>query len=136
MSVKNNCTFIGRTGSDIEVKTFNDNNKVGNVSLAIDESYRNKEGSKVEKTTWVNLTTRNNVCSLFENYVPKGSKVAVTCRYSPRDYEDKEGQKRYAHEFYVTGVEFMDSKGGNSQQQQPSSSQAQGTKDEDDQIPF
>lgn len=110
MSLRNNCMFIGRTGSEIEMHHFEGGGSVGKLSLAIDESYKNQQGEKIEKTTWVNLVARNKVAEIFEKYVAKGDKITVQCFYQVRKWEDKDGNNRYEHEFNVVSVELSDKK--------------------------
>lgn len=106
MSVRNKCTFIGRTGGDIEVFHFENGDKKGTVSLAIDESFKDRNGKKQERTTWVTLVARNNVCDIFDKYVGKGDKVVVECKYAPREWSSDDGKSGTAHEFYVLGLEL------------------------------
>lgn len=106
MSIKNSCRFIGRTGGEIEIKHFEGGNSVGTLSLAVDDSYKDQNGVKVEKTVWVNLVVRNKKTEVFEKYVPKGSKITVDCVYQPRSWDADDGSKRYAHEFSVIQVDL------------------------------
>tara|TARA_R110002020_G_scaffold194362_1_gene395191 strand:+ start:361 stop:747 length:387 start_codon:yes stop_codon:yes gene_type:complete len=111
MALRNKCIFIGRTGNDIKVTNFENGNSIGNVSLAVDDSYTNKStGEKIERTVWVNLVLRGKLVDVFLNYVKKGVKIAVETSYSTREWQNEQGEKRYAHEFNVLGFEFMQSK--------------------------
>lgn len=53
-ALRNKVQLIGRLGQDPEIKTFGDGNKVANFSLATDDSYKDKNGQKVERTYWHN----------------------------------------------------------------------------------
>ena len=58
MSVRNNVQLIGRLGNDPKITEFQDGNKIANFSLATDDSYKNKEGVKVENTSWHNIVVK------------------------------------------------------------------------------
>jgi single-strand DNA-binding protein len=107
MSIKNQCTFIGNVGNDIQIKHFDGGQSIGNVSIAVNENYTNKNGEKVEKTTWVNLVFRNKLAEVIEKYAPKGSKIGVSASYSNRSYDDNNGEKKYVHEFIVQSLELL-----------------------------
>jgi single-strand DNA-binding protein len=51
----NKVQLIGRVGKDPEVKDIN-GNKVANFSLATSEKYKDKQGTKQERTEWHNIT--------------------------------------------------------------------------------
>lgn len=111
MALKNNCIFIGRTGQDPTIREFQDGNKVGNVSLAVDNSYINRHsGERIERTIWITLIIPNFLCDAFKKHIPKGSKIGVETSYEVRQWQNKEGHNRYSHEFHVKSVEFLDIK--------------------------
>lgn len=145
MAVRNHCIFIGRTGQDVDIKTFPDGNQIGSVSLAVDDSYKGKDGNKVEQTVWTNLVIPNHLCTLFEKYVPKGTKIAVETSYKTRTYQTKDGTNRWIHEFIVKGVEFLESKRQENnnaqaqpaqQSQQPTQKQPELPVEDNDDLPF
>lgn len=110
MSVRNQSFFTGRTGSEIEMKYFESGGCVGNVSLAVDMSYKDKDGNKVDKTTWVNLVARDKVAEIIQKFVKKGDKIQVQCFYNIRTWTKDDGTKMYNHEFQVTSIELPDNK--------------------------
>ena len=137
--INNQCQFLGRLGQDISVKTFDSGDKVGNVSIAIDDSYKNKDGEKVERTRWVNLVFRNKLCDVVEKYAPKGSQILVQAKYAPRKYE-VDGQDRWSHEFIVLNLQLIGSR-AESQKDKPEASpepipENLGKDEEDDGLPF
>lgn len=97
-ALKNKVQLIGRLGQEPEVITFSDGNKIAKFSLATDESYKDKNGNKVERTYWHNIVVKNGLVNVVENYVSKGQEIAVEGRLANRSWEDKEGQKKYITE--------------------------------------
>jgi single-strand DNA-binding protein len=90
--------LIGRLGQDPEIISFADGNKMAKFSLATDDSYKDKNGAKVERTDWHNVVVRGNLVTVVENYVNKGKEVAIEGKLTTRSYETKEGEKRYITE--------------------------------------
>jgi single-strand DNA-binding protein len=94
MSIRNKVTLIGRTGKEVEIVNF-ENGKLAKVSLATSDYFTNAKGEKVEETQWHNLVAYGRTADIMEKYVEKGDEIAVTGKITYRNYEDKEGMKRY-----------------------------------------
>jgi single-strand DNA-binding protein len=97
-ALRNKVQLIGRLGQDPEIISFADGNKMAKFSLATDDSYKDKNGAKVERTDWHNVVVRGNLVTVVENYVNKGKEVAIEGKLTTRSYETKEGEKRYITE--------------------------------------
>ncbi|MFA5619328.1 MAG: single-stranded DNA-binding protein [Weeksellaceae bacterium] len=94
MSLRNKVTLIGRTGKEVEIVSF-ENGKMAKVSLATSDYYTNQKGEKVEDTQWHNVVAFGKTAEIMEKYVLKGDEIAITGKIVYRNYEDKDGQKRY-----------------------------------------
>ena len=97
-TLRNKVQLIGRLGQDPEIITFKDGGKMAKFSLATDDSYKDKNGNKVERTYWHNVVVRNGLVKVVEEYVTKGKEIAIEGKLINRSYEDKDGQKRYVTE--------------------------------------
>jgi len=97
-ALKNKVQLIGRLGQDPEIVTFNDGNKMAKFSLATDDSYKDKNGNKVERAYWHNIVVKNGLVKVVEDYVTKGQEIAIEGKLTNRVWEDKEGNKRYVTE--------------------------------------
>ena len=94
MASLNEVTLIGNVGKDVEVKVFDNGGKIAKFSLATTESYKRKDGEKVENTAWHNVVIRSEpLVNIAQKYVGKGSSVCVKGKVYYREYE-KEGEKR------------------------------------------
>ena len=94
MASLNEVTLIGNVGKDVEVKIFDNGGKIAKFSLATTESYKRKDGEKVENTAWHNVVIRSEpLVNIAQKYVGKGSSVCVKGKVYYREYE-KEGEKR------------------------------------------
>jgi len=108
-SLRNRVQLIGRLGQTPEIKTFDDGNKIANFSLATDDSYKNKEGEKVERTDWHNCVVRGKLVNIVESYVTKGMEIALEGKLTTRSYDDKDGNKRYVTEVFVKEILMLGS---------------------------
>lgn len=106
MATLNNCRFIGRIGQKPEIKTMDNGKKVANFSLAVDESYKNKNKEKVQQTEWVKIVVFNeHLVSIIENYADKGSLVYLEGKIKTRKYTDKEGIEKFLTEIVLQGFD-------------------------------
>ncbi|MBW6461420.1 MAG: single-stranded DNA-binding protein, partial [Bacteroidales bacterium] len=97
----NRVILIGNLGKDPEIRNLEGGVKVANFSLATTESYRSKNGDKVEHTEWHNLVLWRGLAEVAENYLKKGNSIYVEGRIRTRDWTDKDGNKRYTTEILV-----------------------------------
>ena len=97
-TLRNKVQLIGRLGQDPEIVTFNDGNKMAKFSLATDDSYKDKNGNKVERAYWHNIVVKNGLVKVVEEYVTKGQEIAIEGKLTNRVWEDKDGNKRYVTE--------------------------------------
>ena len=109
-NLRNKVQLIGRLGGEPEIVTFQDGNKMAKFSMATDDSYKDKEGVKVERAYWHTVGVRGGLVSVVENYVKKGQEIAVEGKLTNRSYETKEGEKRYVTEILVNDLLLLGSK--------------------------
>lgn len=121
MNIQNRVTLIGFLGKDPEVKTFDNGGKICNVTMATDDSYKNKDGEKVSQTDWHNLVFRGGLVDVVEKYLKKGSKVAVSGKIKYRTYE-KEGTTHYITEIQCDEMMMLSKSDAPAQQSQPATS--------------
>ncbi len=109
MASFNKIALIGNLGNDPDVREVN-GKKVASFSLATNENYTNKNGEKVEKTTWFRVTFWENTANVVANYLKKGGQVYVEGRLSTSEYTDKEGNLRLALEVRGTELTLLGSR--------------------------
>ncbi len=100
-ALQNKVQLIGNLGQDPEIKTLSDGKKVATFSMATSENYRNAAGEKVQETQWHRVVAWGRLAELSEKYLKKGRKVAIEGKLTHRDYEDKDGIRRYVTEVVV-----------------------------------
>lgn len=131
--------MIGNLGKDPEVRYTQSGKCVANCTLATTERYRDKNSNEmVSKTEWHNLVAWGNTGELFEKYLTKGSKIFVAGPIRTREWEDKNGTKRYTTEVEVREVEFLskaENAGNKATEAKPQPAQVVNEEEEDD-LPF
>jgi single-strand DNA-binding protein len=120
---------IGNLGKNPELKFTNNGKAVCNFSIAMSESWT-KDGEKHEKTEWANIVTFDKLAENCAQYLQKGRQVFVEGKLQTRNYDDKEGVKRYVTEVIAQQVKFL---GGNPNAQPADPQQARADLDD---IPF
>jgi single-strand DNA-binding protein len=94
----NKVILIGNLGKDPEVRALEGGAKVASFSLATTESYKNKEGQKVDSTEWHNIVVWRGLAEVAEKYLKKGSQIYLEGKIRTRTWDDKDGNKRYTTE--------------------------------------
>lgn len=101
----NKVILVGNLGKDPEVRTIANGALVASFSVATSETFTNKDGQKVDKTEWHNIVLWRGLAQIAEKYLKKGNKVYIEGKLRYRQYDDKDGNKRYITE--VEGTELM-----------------------------
>lgn len=70
--------IIGNVGEKPELRKTSTDRSVTNVSVAVDDSYKNAEGVKVERTEWIRGTAWGKTAEILVQYLEKGSKVLLS----------------------------------------------------------
>ena len=97
-AIRNRVQLIGRLGQEPEIFSFEDGNKLAKFSMATDDSYKDKDGNKVERTQWHNVVVRGGLTKIVEKYVTKGQDIAIEGKLTNRSYQDNDGIKRFITE--------------------------------------
>ena len=105
----NKVILIGFTGKDPDVRYFDSGNAIANFTLATSErGYKLQNGTEVpERTEWHNIVATRDRAQFVEKYVKKGSLLYVEGKIRSRDYEGKDGVKRYFTEIYADRIDFF-----------------------------
>lgn len=106
----NKVILLGNLGKDPEVRYLEGGIAVAKFSLATTESYKNKEGQKVEQTEWHNVVLWRGLAELAEKALHKGSTVYVEGRIRTRSWVDKEGVKKYMTEIMGDNISILSRK--------------------------
>jgi len=104
MAGVNKVILLGNLGQDPEIRHLENGRAVTNFTLATSEVYKNKEGNKVTNTEWHNVVLWTPLAEVAHKYLKKGNQVYIEGKITTRQYDDKDGNKKYITE--VVGREM------------------------------
>ncbi|TDS13847.1 single-stranded DNA-binding protein [Sphingobacterium paludis] len=103
MASVNKVILVGHLGKDPEVRYLEGNITVCSFPLATSETYT-KDGVRMQHTEWHNIVMWRNLGEMAVKYLKKGKLVYIEGRLRTRNYEDKEGTRRFVTE--IVGESF------------------------------
>lgn len=104
----NKVILIGRLTRDPEVKYLQQGVAVASFTLAVDRTFKNKDGEK--EADFIPVVVWRKTAELCEKYLFKGSLTAVVGRLQTRTYDAADGTKRYVTEVIADEVQFLQPK--------------------------
>ena len=110
MSGVNKVILIGNLGKDPEIRYTESKVPVTTLRIATTETYKDRNGERAEQTEWHNVSIWRGLAEVANNYLHKGSKVYIEGRLKTRQWEDKEGNKRYTTDVVATNMVMLDRK--------------------------
>ena len=140
----NKVVLVGHLGGDPETRFTASGAAVANFNLATNESWRDANSEIQDKTEWHRCVMFGKSAELGGDLLKKGQLVYVEGKLQTRNWEDKDGVKRYTTEvlcemFTMLGRK-MDNEGGTqqapSQASNDSSNSSSDSNDDDDDLPF
>jgi len=124
----NKVILIGNLGQDPDTRYTPAGTAVVNMSLATDESYKDKSGQMVDKVEWHKIVVFGKLAEICGQYLRKGSKIYVEGKLQTRKWTNKEGQDVYTTEVLldINGqMQMLDGKPDGQQQSQQAPRQQQ-----------
>jgi single-strand DNA-binding protein len=112
----NKVMLIGRLGADPELRYTTTGTPVANFNLATAESWSDKDNGKQERTEWSRIVVFGKRAETCNNYLRRGSRIYLEGRLQTRQWEDRDGNKRYTTEVVMSEFKFLDRKGDGGQQ--------------------
>jgi len=128
----NKVILIGNLGADPELKTVSNGNSVAELRLATSRKWTDKTGQKQEDTQWHRVVVWGKQAEACGEYLAKGRQIFVEGRLQTREWEDRDGNKRWTTEVVAENVKFLGGKGGEKKQSSGGSQSQFG----DDEPPF
>ena len=107
----NKAILIGNLGKDPELRYTSAGVAVATFSVATNESWKDQDGNVQERTQWHNVVAWRKLAEICSEYLKKGSKLYMEGRIQYRNYDDKNGVKRYVTEIVLDQMVMLDSRG-------------------------
>jgi single-strand DNA-binding protein len=128
---------IGNLGADPELRTTTSGTSVCEFRLAINESWFDKASNeRKERTEWIRVIVWGKSGENCAKYLSKGSKAYVEGRIQTREWNDKDGNKRYTTEIVANSVQFLSTRGSAGGGSQAPSGGGGSQPFDDSEIPF
>ncbi len=106
----NKAIILGNLGGDPEVRYAASGAAVANFTVATSERWKDQQGQPQESTEWHRIVAFGRLGEICGEYLAKGSKVYIEGRIQTRQWEDKDGNKRYTTEIVAHTVKFIEAK--------------------------
>jgi len=142
----NKVILIGNLGRDPEVRYTPDGTAVANFSIATSREWTDKSsGEKKEQTEWHRIVAFRRLAEICGEYLAKGRQVYIEGYLQTREWDDRDGNKRYTTEVVANQMQMLGSRSSSNADRQSGYSsssapepQPQGPAplETDDDIPF
>ncbi len=101
----NKVILIGNLGKDPEMRHLEGGIARVNFSLATTETFKDKNGNRIDQTEWHNIVLWRSLAESAEKLLKKGTQIYLEGKLQTRSWQDKEGNKRQITE--IIGESFL-----------------------------
>lgn len=141
MAAVNKAILIGNLGADPELRYTTGGTAVASFNIATTERFKDRNGEQQERTEWHSIVCWGKMGELANEYLRKGRSVYIEGRIQTRNYEDKDGIKRYKTEIVAQQMQFLGGRGQEGQQAGPAGESSSAPAEpeipaDDDDLPF
>lgn len=96
--------ITGRLTADVVVRTTAQDRQVVNFSVANNDSYRNKQGERIEQTTYFDCSYW--ITPKAAKLLTKGTLVELAGRVSTRAWTGRDGEPRAGLNFHASNIKL------------------------------
>src|SRR5690349_3711895 len=111
MASVNKVILIGNLGRDPEMRVTQGGTAVCQLNIATTRVYTNRSNDRVEETEWHREVVWGKQAESCNQYLSKGRQVYIEGRLQTRNYDDKDGNKKYITEVVADVVQFLGGRG-------------------------
>src|SRR3954467_12824349 len=112
MGSVNKVILVGNLGRDAELRYTPGGAAVATINMATTEVWNDKGGQRQEKTEWHRIVLWGKTAESLAEYLTKGKQIYVEGRLQTRQWDDKDGNKRYTTEIRSDRVVLLSGGGG------------------------
>lgn len=91
--------------------------KKATFPLATTETFKNRDGERVEQTDWHNIVCWRGLADIAEKLLHKGTQIFVEGKLQSRSWEDRDGNKRYITEVVAENFTVLGNRNRNNETQ-------------------
>ena len=102
----NKVLLIGRLTADPQLRSTKTGQSVATFSLATNRVWTDKNNQKQEQVDFHNIVVWGKQAEIAAKYLLKGQVCYIEGRLATRNYEDKQGVKKYVTEVVAERVQF------------------------------
>ena len=107
----NKAILVGTLGQDPEVRYLPSGGAVTNISIATNESWKDKTtGQPVEKTEWHKVVFFNRLAEIAGEYLKKGAQVYIEGKIQTQKYQAQDGTDRYSTSIVANEMQMLGGK--------------------------
>lgn len=103
----NKVIIVGNLGKDPEVRFTPGGKALARFPVATSERWTDQDGNRQERTEWHNVVVWGKQAETCGQYLAKGRQVYVEGSLRTRQYDDKDGNRRYTTEVVARDVRFL-----------------------------
>ena len=104
----NRITLIGFLGDAPAVKYSQQGKPVGTFSLAVNERWKDPDGSLRERVEWFNIVCFGRLAEVCGEYLNEGRHIYLEGRLQTRKWQDRGGGKRTVIEVVANQMQILD----------------------------
>lgn len=104
--MSNHITILGRLTRDPEIRYTPSQKVVATFTLAVDRPFSGADGKR--EADFIPCVVWGKSAELIGNSCAKGHRLCVEGRLQIRQYDDKNGQRRWMTEVIVSGFDFVE----------------------------
>ena len=112
MGSVNKVILVGNLGRDAELRYPPGGAAVATLNLATTEVWNDKQGQKQEKTEWHRIVVWGKQAESLQEYLTKGKQIYVEGKLQTRQWDDKDGNKKYTTEIKADRITLLGGGGG------------------------
>ena len=112
MGSVNKVILVGNLGRDSELRYTPGGAAVATLNLATTEVWNDRNNQRQEKTEWHRVVLWGKQAESLQEYLTKGKQIYVEGRLQTRQWDDKDGNKRYTTVIKADRITLLGGGGG------------------------
>jgi len=112
MGSVNKVILVGNLGRDAELRYTPGGAAVATLNLATTEVWNDRNNQRQEKTEWHRIVLWGKQAESLQEYLTKGKQIYVEGRLQTRQWDDKDGNKKYTTEIKADRITLLGGGGG------------------------